>query len=271
MTIDDVVGLVSEAANQGASPLRTEPSVLALGPTGTPGFVAALLRQRGLPVEVVQPLSAAEWASVQLDRRYGVVIVDSSTAPPPEQRVAQLHCAVQHIVPGGLVVTDTHVDLDRFDLAVVGVANGEGAAVVLSRRTTRVTVHDLVVAARSRIERVSAADLARRLGADLPPYVIDTRTHTDRARFGVIPGSMHIPRTVLEWHLDPANGYRHAAGPSFDDEIVVVCNGGYSSSLAAANLADIGFRRVADLIGGHHAWRSAGLPVAAPDHSHLDL
>lgn len=101
--------------------------------------------------------------------------------------------------------------------------------------------------------------------------MIDSRTPTDRARFGVIGGSIHIPRTVLEWHLDPTNGYVHPAIDSFARPIVVVCNSGYSSSLAAANLVRIGFTDVADLIGGHAAWREAGLPVIAADHSHLDM
>ncbi len=100
----------------------------------------------------------------------------------------------------------------------------------------------------------------RLLESDTAPHVLDTRTHTDRHRSGVIPGSMHVPRTVLEWHLDPSNGYRHPAAISFDEPIVVVCNGGYSSSLAAANLVDLGFEDVSDLIGGHRAWLAARPP-----------
>ena len=65
--------------------------------------------------------------------------------------------------------------------------------------------------------------------------------------------------------------YLHPALVSFDQPIVVICNGGYSSSLSAANLSRLGFRHVADLIGGMRAWLAAGLPVSDPDHSHLDL
>jgi rhodanese-related sulfurtransferase len=101
--------------------------------------------------------------------------------------------------------------------------------------------------------------------------VIDTRTPTDRARFGAIHGAVHVPRTVVEWHFDPANGYLHPAMRSFDQPLVVVCNSGYSSSLSAANLVRIGFTDVADLVGGFEAWRVAGFPVDQPDHSHLDL
>ena len=87
----------------------------------------------------------------------------------------------------------------------------------------------------------------------------------------MIEGSVHIPRTVLEWHLDPANGYRHVDAQSFDQAIVVVCNGGYSSALGAASLRRLGFTDVGDLVGGMRAWAHVGLAVVAPDHSHLDL
>jgi rhodanese-related sulfurtransferase len=121
------------------------------------------------------------------------------------------------------------------------------------------------------IQRIDPDRLCCELGSDTPPTILDTRTPTDRERFGVIPGSVHIPRTILEWSLDPANGYRHAAVTSMDQPLVVVCNGGYSSSLAAANLVTLGFTNVSDLIGGHHAWLRAGLPIQPPDHWSLDF
>jgi len=100
---------------------------------------------------------------------------------------------------------------------------------------------------------------------------LSTPVLTDRDRFGVIAGSIHVPRTLVEWHLDPANGYRHADVTAFDQPLVLVCNGGYSSSLAADSLLDLGFTDVSDLIGGIRAWVEAGLEVVEPDHSHLDL
>lgn len=195
---------------------------------------------------------------------------------PPELRRAAFHEAVQHLLPGGLLVHTPHPEFDalaaEFDLRPP--TDDDVAAwhtCRVWRRTTRTTIHDLVHEARASIRRVTAADLAARLRSTEPPLVVDTRTPTDRMRFGVIAGSIHAPRTVLEWHLDPANGYRHPLAPDFDHPIVVVCNGGYSSSLAAANLVRLGFTDVADLVGGVHAWRTAGLPVVPPDHSHLDL
>jgi rhodanese-related sulfurtransferase len=66
---------------------------------------------------------------------------------------------------------------------------------------------------------------------------------------------------VLEWRLDPDSPWRAAEAPGLDDEVILVCNHGYSSSLAAATLADLGFTRVGDVVGGFEAWAAAGLPV----------
>lgn len=207
-------------------------------------------------------------AAIQID--------DEIAAMAPERRRAAFHYAAQHLEPGGLLVHPVAPVLDElareFDLEP---ADDESAAAHpgcrVWRRTRRTTVHDLVHEARATIGRVRAAELLAAMAGERPPLVIDTRTHTDRVRFGTIAGSVHAPRTVLEWHLDPANGYTHPARPGFDTPIVVVCNGGYSSSLAAANLVRLGFTEVADLVGGVHAWRAAGLPLVPPDHSHLDL
>ena len=90
-------------------------------------------------------------------------------------------------------------------------------------------------------------------------------------RFGTIPGSIHVPRTVLEWRFDPASGYRHPSVVTSIKPLVVVCNHGYSSSLAAASLVHLGFTSVADLVGGMQAWIAAAAEVDHPDHTHLDL
>ncbi len=209
---------------------------------------------------------------MQLSVRYSLVIVEPSDGS--HDVAAVVHCAAQHLNPGGdvVVIGDGYEDVaDRFELTERRRIAVEGSPVVLLRRTERTTIHDTVFAARSRIARISALELAARLASDSAPTVVDTRTATDRARFGVIAGSIHVPRTVVEWHLDPANGYRHPAVTSFDQPLVLVCNGGYSSSLAAANLLDLGFTDVGDLVGGVRAWIDAGHDVIEPDHSHLDI
>ncbi len=97
--------------------------------------------------------------------------------------------------------------------------------------------------------------------------IIDTRAASDRDREGVVPGSLHIPRTVLEWRLDPDSAWRtpHVAG--LDQELLLLCDHGCSSVLAAATLVDLGFSRAGDVIGGFEAWREAGLPTMSP-HDH---
>jgi rhodanese-related sulfurtransferase len=78
----------------------------------------------------------------------------------------------------------------------------------------------------------------------------------------VIPGARFVPRNVLEWRLDPASGHSDPElRASLDRHIILVCDEGYQSSLAAATLQDLGFARATDLVGGFQAWRAAGLPI----------
>lgn len=214
---------------------------------------------------------SGDWPSIQLTRRYPLVIIEAPHGP--DDAAAIVHCGVQHLDRGGeLILMIAAVDAaDRFELSEIDRWSVEGAEIVRYARTARTTIHDRVFAARCRIDRVDAHELAGRLEHPDAPTVIDTRTATDRGRFGVIAGSIHVPRTLVEWHLDPANGYRHPAVESFEQPLVLVCNGGYSSSLAAESLMELGFRDVADLIGGMRAWIDAGFAVVEPDHSHLDV
>ena len=127
----------------------------------------------------------------------------------------------------------------------------------------RTTLNDLLRQARSRLERLGPEEAfaAQRAGA----LLIDTRSQDERRRRGVIPGALHIPRTVLEWRLDPDADPRfhnpHVEG--LEQRIVLVCAHGYSTSLAAATLQDLGFSNATDLVGGFEAWAKAGLPVSA--------
>jgi rhodanese-related sulfurtransferase len=126
---------------------------------------------------------------------------------------------------------------------------------------TRLTIDQLLHEARSRLERLGPEEaLAAQRGGAL---LIDTRSADERRREGVIPGSLHIPRSVLEWRVDPDAdpAFRNPHVTSLDQHVVLVCAHGYSSSLAAATLQDLGFVRATDLDGGFEAWRAAGLPV----------
>ena len=126
---------------------------------------------------------------------------------------------------------------------------------------TRLTIDQLLAEARSRLARLEPADAAAAQQAGA--LLIDTRSTDDRVREGVIPGAVHIPRTVLEWRVDPAADaeYRNPHVTALDQQLVIVCAHGYSSSLAAATLQEIGFSRATDLVGGFTAWREQGFPV----------
>jgi rhodanese-related sulfurtransferase len=125
--------------------------------------------------------------------------------------------------------------------------------------SARRTADDLLAEARHAIERLAPAQAweAALAGAK----VIDIRGDTARVRDGIVPGSFHIPRTVLEWRLDQSSRWRNDHFSSLDDELVVLCDHGYSSSLAAFALVQLGYRNVADVRGGFEAWLAAGLPV----------
>jgi rhodanese-related sulfurtransferase len=91
--------------------------------------------------------------------------------------------------------------------------------------------------------------------------LVDTRDGDVRARDGRIPGSVHVPLSVLEWRVDPTSGYQSAALAGHEDDLILICHEGYSSSLAAVRLHELGFENTTDVIGGFVAWAAAGLPV----------
>jgi rhodanese-related sulfurtransferase len=124
----------------------------------------------------------------------------------------------------------------------------------------RLTIEELLARARSRLERVTVDDVAAALreGAVL----VDIRSEAQRAADGLIPDAIFHPRNVLEWRCDPASGHDDPRlSGDLERQIVLVCNEGYQSSLAAATLQELGFRRATDLVGGFRAWAAAGLPV----------
>ena len=124
----------------------------------------------------------------------------------------------------------------------------------------RRTIEELLEEARARIERLRPADAFAAVEAGA--LLVDIRSVSDRERYGVIPGSLHVPRTVLEWRLDPESPWRSAHAPGLDDRVLLICDHGYSSSLAAATLVELGFARAGDVVGGFEAWQAAALPTA---------
>jgi rhodanese-related sulfurtransferase len=123
----------------------------------------------------------------------------------------------------------------------------------------RLTIDELLASARRGLARLhpAAAFDALQLGATL----IDIRSDSQIARDGAIPGALVIPRNVLEWRLDPASQHRHPRAPGPADQVILCCDEGYQSSLAAATLQQLGFARATDVEGGFQAWRAAALPV----------
>ena len=91
--------------------------------------------------------------------------------------------------------------------------------------------------------------------------LVDTRPGWQRDQEGELPGALVIERNHLEWRLDPASDARIPQAVDHDVAWIVVCSEGYSSSLAAASLQDLGLRQATDLAGGFQAWKAAGLPV----------
>ncbi|MFM9371822.1 rhodanese-like domain-containing protein [Streptomyces sp. Da 82-17] len=116
---------------------------------------------------------------------------------------------------------------------------------------------------RETLDRIDplAAHAAAEAGEAL---LVDIRYAALRERDGLIPGALVVERNELEWRLDPQGSHRLPEATGHDVHVVVVCNEGYASSLAAASLQQLGLYRATDLTGGFQAWRAAGLPVTAP-------
>jgi rhodanese-related sulfurtransferase len=116
-----------------------------------------------------------------------------------------------------------------------------------------VAVDALLEKARLGLDRVQPADLASEVAAGA--VVVDTRPVQQRLRDGDLPGAIIIERNVLEWRLDPTSPSRIASVNDPGCRVVIVCDEGYSSSLAAATLRQLGLERATDLVGGFQAWK----------------
>ena len=130
--------------------------------------------------------------------------------------------------------------------------------------SSRRSIAELLEEAQGRIGRYQPEEAAA--AAEAGAVLVDTRCRDDQRNEGVIPGSVRIPRTVLEWRADPQSEWKDERIADYSRELIILCNDGFSSSLAAVNLQHIGFSRVGDIVGGYRAWKAAGLPTEArPD------
>jgi rhodanese-related sulfurtransferase len=129
----------------------------------------------------------------------------------------------------------------------------------VSRPAGALSIDEVLAAARSRLTRLSPAQARGAIQSGA--LLVDIRPQAQREAEGEIPGATIIERNVLEWRFDPASA---ACLPvaSYDLQVIVFCSEGYTSSLAAACLLDLGVRRATDLEGGFRAWEAAGLPVS---------
>jgi rhodanese-related sulfurtransferase len=124
------------------------------------------------------------------------------------------------------------------------------------------SIDEVLAAARARLDRLSPAEALAACAAGAT--LIDIRPAAQRAAAGEIPGSVVIERNHLEWRLDPASDARLPWVTGYDARPIVICEEGYTSSLAAAALQDLGLAAATDVTGGYTAWQAAGLPTAHP-------
>lgn len=135
------------------------------------------------------------------------------------------------------------------------------------------TINEILQDARSRLHRLDPqAAFERTQQTQCPAILVDIRPAAQREMHGVIPGALIVERNVLEWRFDPQSGTRlgiiDEEGRGYDTELVIYCQEGYTSSLAAASLKDLGLSRATDMVGGIKAWKEAGLLVAFPQPPH---
>ena len=120
------------------------------------------------------------------------------------------------------------------------------------------SIDAILADARARLTRLTPAEAGR--AVDEGGLLVDIRPAAQRAAEGEVPGALVVERNVLEWRFDPQSAARLPEA-SYDLRAIVICSEGYTSSLAAAALQDLGVHRATDVEGGFRAWRAAGLPT----------
>jgi rhodanese-related sulfurtransferase len=121
-------------------------------------------------------------------------------------------------------------------------------------------IDELLEQERAHLRRLTPRQAAAADGA----LLVDIRYAALRERDGTVPTALIVERNELEWRLDPECDHRLPEATGHDLTVVVICNEGYASSLAARSLQALGLHRATDLIGGFQAWAAAGLPVEPP-------
>ena len=118
------------------------------------------------------------------------------------------------------------------------------------------SIDEILDDARRRLKRVTPLEAYNE-----KTLLVDIRPAAQRADEGEIPGALIVERNVLEWRFDPQSAARLPIAGRYDLRVIVFCSEGYTSSLAAAALQDLGLHNATDLAGGFQAWKRAGLPT----------
>jgi len=131
---------------------------------------------------------------------------------------------------------------------------------MLAWMAVRRTIDELLTQSRAGLVRLHPQEARDAISGGA--VLVDIRSESQRAADGVVPDAIWFARNVLEWRCDPScEAYDDRVG-GVDRHVIVMCDEGYQSSLAAATLQQLGFARATDIIGGFQAWRAAGLPVS---------
>ena len=122
------------------------------------------------------------------------------------------------------------------------------------------SIDEILGEARARLRRLGPEEARAAMASGA--VLVDIGSQAQRSGQGVVPGALHVERNVLEWRFDPRSPARLPQA-SFLLRVIVMCVEGYTSSLAAASLQDLGIAGATDLAGGFRAWQRAGMPVLA--------
>jgi rhodanese-related sulfurtransferase len=134
----------------------------------------------------------------------------------------------------------------------------------------RMSIEQVLSAARARLRRLSPEEASAAV-ATTEAILVDIRPEGQRAIEGSIAGALVVERNVLEWRFDPASSTRLPVAKDHDLPVIVFCSEGYTSSLAASALQDLGLRRATDMVGGFRAWSATGLPIVPPGKASQEL
>ncbi len=127
--------------------------------------------------------------------------------------------------------------------------------------STRIDIDALLERERAHLRRVTPQEAAEAVAQE-DALLVDIRYAALRDRDGLIPGALVVERNELEWRMDPQCAHRAQQTTDHDRLVIVICNEGYASSLAARSLQALGLHRATDLVGGFQAWAAEGLPVS---------